>query len=76
MAKHIKVITIQQNRLLEIPNDNIEVEAQEDCTENQELALDLVEIVESQDVNQALTEPIVKVQKQELTNKINTYSHS
>ena len=26
MPKKIKVITIQQNQLLEIPNDNIEIE--------------------------------------------------
>ena len=67
MTKKIKVITIQQNQLLEIPNDNIEV--QEDNTENQELPLDIIDIVESQDVNQDLTEPIVKVKKQELKNK-------
>ena len=58
MAKN-KVITIQQNQLLEIQNDSIEV--QEDNTENQELPLDIIDIVESQDVNQDLTEPIVKV---------------
>ena len=67
MAKKIKVITIQQNQLLEIPSDNIEIEAQEDNTTNQELALDVVEVVESQevsqDVNQTLKEPIVKVKK-------------
>ena len=61
MTKKIKVITIQQNQLLEIPNDNIEV--QEDNTENQELPLDIIDIVESQDVNQDITEPIVKVKK-------------
>ena len=61
MTKKIKVITIQQNQLLEIPNDNIEV--QEDNTENQELPLDIIDIVESQDVNQDMTEPIVKVKK-------------
>ena len=65
MAKQNKVITIQQNQLLEIPTDNIEV--QEDNIENQELPID---IVESQDVNQDITEPIVKVKKQEL-NKTN-----
>ena len=72
MTKKIKVITIQQNQLLEIPNDNIEIEAQEDNeetpvivdnTENQELPLEVVEVVESQDVKQDLTEAIVKVKK-------------
>ena len=72
MAKKIKVITIQQNQLLEIPNDNIEIEAQEDNeeqpvtvdnTENQELPLDVVEVVESQDVKHDLAETIVKVKK-------------
>ena len=75
MAKKIKVITIQQNQLLEIPNDNIEIEAQEDNeetpvivdnTENQTLPLDVVEVVESQDVKHDLAETIVKVKKQEL----------
>ena len=59
MAKKIKVITIQQNQVLEIPSDNMEIEAQEDneehsvivdSTENQELPLDVVEVIESQDV--------------------------
>ena len=73
MTKKIKVITIQSiNQLLEIPNDKIEIEAQEDNeeqpvtvdnTENQELPLDVVEVVESQDVKQDLTETIVKVKK-------------
>ena len=64
MPKKIKVITIQQNQLLEIPNDNIEIEAIEDTnTENQNLPQDIIEIVESQDVNQDLSEPIVKVKK-------------
>ena len=64
MTKKIKVITIQQNQLLEIPNDNIEIEHQEDNedtpvivdnTENQELPLDVVEAVEPQDVKLDLT---------------------
>ena len=72
MAKKSKAITIQQNQLLEIPNDNFEIEAQEeneetpvivDNTENQELPLDIVEVIESQDVKQDLTEAIVKVKK-------------
>ena len=61
MTKKLKVITIHQNQLLEIPNDNIEV--QEDNTKNQELPLDII------DVNQDITEPIVKVKKQELKKK-------
>ena len=67
MTKKIKVITIQQNQLLEIPNDNIEV--QEDNTENQELPLEIIDLVESQDVNQDLSEPIVKVKKKQELNK-------
>ena len=65
-------MTIQQNQLLEIPNDNIEIEAQEDNeeqpvtvdnTENQTLPLDVVEVAESQDVKHDLAETIVKVKK-------------
>ena len=72
MTKKIKVITIQQNQVLEIPSDTIEVEAQEDNeehsvivdnTENQVLPLDVEEVVEPQDVKPDLTEPIVKVKK-------------
>ena len=72
MAKQTKVITVQQNQLLEIPNDNIEMEAQEnqevspvmvDTTGNQELHLENVEIVEPQDVKQDLPETVVKVKK-------------
>ena len=78
MNKKNKVITIQQNQLLEIPNDNIEIEAQEeneetpvivDNTENQTLPLDVVEVVESQDVKQDLSEAIVKVKNQEFKKK-------
>ena len=77
MPKKIKVITIQQNQLLEIPNDNIEIEAiedntgnqqlsLEDCnTENQNLSQDIIELVESQDVIHDLTEPLVKVKNLE-----------
>ena len=61
MPKKINVITIQQNQLLEIPNDNIEIEA--DNAENPNLPLAVIDIVESQEVNQELTEPIVKVKK-------------
>ena len=68
MPKKINVITIQQNQLLEIPNDNIEIEANEDNEEspvivadNQELLKDSVEVVESQDAKQDLPETIVKV---------------
>ena len=72
MPKKVKSITISQNQLLEIPNDNIEVESQEnqevspimvDTTGNQELHLETVEIVEPQDAKQDLTETVVKVKK-------------
>ena len=64
MPKTNKVITIQQNQLLEIPNDNIEIEAIEDTnTENQNLLQDIIEIEDSQDVNHDLSKPIVKVKK-------------
>ena len=63
MAKN-KGITIQQNQLLEIPNDNIEIEAIEDTnTENQNSPQDIVAVVESQAVNHTLTMPIVKAKK-------------
>ena len=70
MPKTNNVITLKQNQLLEIPNDNIEIEAQEDNeeppvivdnTENPELHLDIVEVIESQDVKHDLTETIVNV---------------
>ena len=72
MPKKVKSITISQNQLSEIPNDNIEVESQEnqevspvmvDTTGNQELHLETVEIVEPQDAKQDLTETVVKVKK-------------
>ena len=72
MSKKPKVITIQQNQVLEIPSDNIEIEAQEnqevspvmvDTTVTQELHLEIVEIVEPQDAKQDLTETVVKVKK-------------
>ena len=79
MTKKIKVITIQQNQILEIPNDNIDIEPQEiqetpvdttenqetpvDATENQELHLDIVETVELQDVKPDLVEAVIKVKK-------------
>jgi len=72
MTKKIKVITVQQNQLLEIPNDNIEIEIQEnneeipvivDNTENQTLPLNDGEVEEPQDVKHDLTEIIVKVKK-------------
>ena len=60
---------------MEIPNDNIEVKEDTeespvivDNTEKQELALDIVEVVESQDVTQDLPEPVVKVRKPRVTN--------
>ena len=57
MPKTIKVITIQQNQVLDIPNDKIEIDGQQnqsvspvmvDPTGKQELHLDKVEIVEPQ----------------------------
>ena len=72
MVKQNKAITIQENQLLEIPNDNIEIEAQEeneetlvivDSIENHALHLDIVETVEHQDANQGLAEIVVKVKK-------------
>ena len=67
MTKKINVITIEQNKILEIPNDNIEIDNQEikpyDTTEKHELDQEIVEIVESQDVIQDLTEPVVKSRK-------------
>ena len=72
MPKQTTAITIQQNQLLEIPNDNIVIEVQEnqevspiivDTTGNQELHLETVEIVEPQDAKQDLTETVVKVKK-------------
>ena len=67
MPKKINVITIEQNKLLEIPNDNIEIDTQEikpyDTTENQESHQEIVEIVESHDVIHDLTEPVVKARK-------------
>ena len=72
MVKQNKAITIQENQLLEIPNDNIEIEAQEeneetlvivDSIENQDLRLENVETVEIQDANQDLAEIVVKVKK-------------
>ena len=69
MPKKIKVITIQQNQILEIPNDNIDIEPQEiqetpvDTIENQELHQDIVETVELQDVKPDLVEPVIKVKK-------------
>ena len=71
MPKKIKVITIQQNQILEIPNDNIDVEPQEiqetpiDTIENQELHQYIVETVELQDVRPDLVEPVIKVKNQE-----------
>ena len=71
MLKKIKVITIQQNQILEIPNDNIDIEPEEiqetpvDTMENQELHQDLVETVELQDVKPDLVEPVIKVKNQE-----------
>ena len=70
MASKIEVITIQHNQVLEIPYDNIEIEAQPDSeeqtvkvdnTETQELHLDIVETVESRDVKPDLVEPVIKV---------------
>ena len=70
MPKKIIAIAIQQNQLLEIPNDNIEIEVKKDSeesqvivdnTEKQESPLDIVEVLESQDVKQDLPETIVKV---------------
>ena len=64
MVKKTPAITIQKNQVLEIPNDNIEIDAQEnqevspvmvDTTGNQELHLETVDIVESQDAKQDLT---------------------
>jgi len=72
MPKKEKSITITQNQLLEIPNDNIEVESQDnqevspvvvDTTGNQELHLETVEIVEPPEAKQDLTETVVKVKK-------------
>ena len=72
MPKKEKSITITQNQLLEIPNDNIEVESQDnqevspvvvDTTGNQELHLETVEIVEAPEAKQDLTETVVKVKK-------------
>ena len=68
MAKKINVIEIKQNQVLEIPNDNNEIGEPEDneiepvivdTTENEELHLEPVEVVESQDVSQDLTENVV-----------------
>ena len=78
MTKKVKSITIHQNQLLEIPNDNIEIESQEnqevspvmvDTTGNQELHLETVEIVEPQDAKQDQTETIVKVNKPRVNKK-------
>ena len=78
MPKKIYVITIQQNQVLEIPNDNIEIEVQKDIeesqvivdnTQKQESPLDIVEVVESQDVKQDLPETIVKVKKPRVNQK-------
>ena len=77
MAKKIKVKTIQQNQLLEIPSDNIEIEAKSneapliigDTTENQILPLDNIETVEPLDVKQDLAETIIKVKKQRVKKK-------
>ena len=69
MPKKNNVITIQQNQVLEIPNDNINIEPQEiqetpvDTIETQELHQDIVETVELQDVKPDLDEPVVKVKK-------------
>ena len=67
MTKKINVITIEQNKILEIPNDNIEIDTQEikpgDTTEKQELYQEILEIVESQDLIHDLAEPVVKVRK-------------
>ena len=69
--KRQKVITIQQNQILEIPNDNIDLEPQEiqempvDTIENQELHQNVVETVELQDVKPDLVEPVIKVKNQE-----------
>ena len=69
MPKKVKSITISQNQLLEIPNDDIVIEVQEnqevspvivDTTGNQELHLDNVKNIEPQDVKQDLTEPLLK----------------
>ena len=58
--------------MLEIPNDNIEIEAKEsqevspvkvDTTGNQELHLDKVEIVEPHEAKPYLTETVIKVKK-------------
>ena len=71
MPKKIKVITIQQNQILEMPNDNIDIEPQEiqetpvDTIENQELHQGIVETVELQDVKPDLVEPVIKVKNQE-----------
>ena len=71
MPKEIKVITIQQNQILEIPNDNIDIEPQEiqettvDTIEHKELHQDIVETVEPQDVKPDLVESVIKVKKQE-----------
>ena len=83
MAKKIKVITIQQNQVLEIPNDNIpndniEIESKSDNEEqqvivdnpeNQELHQDIVETVESQDVKPDLVETIIKGKQNQELNK-------
>ena len=67
MPKKIKVITIQQNQILEIPNDNIDIEPQEiqetpdDTIENQESHQDIIETVELQDVTPDLVEAVITV---------------
>ena len=69
MPKKNNVITIQQNQILEIPNDNIDIEPQEvqetpvDTIESQELHQDIVETVELEDVKPDLVEPVIKVKK-------------
>ena len=79
----INVITIQQNQVLEIPNDNIDIDPQEiqevktdDTIENQELHHDIIEIAEPQDVVLDLIEPVVKVKKPRVTKRKSNTCHN
>ena len=72
MPNKLNIITIQQNQMLEIPNDTIPIEVEESqevspivvhTTGNQELHLDKVEIVEPQEAKPDLTETVIKVKK-------------
>ena len=80
MAKKTRVITVQQNQLLEIPNDNMEIDVQEnqeispvmvDTTENQEVSPVVVDTTGNQELHLETVE-IVEPQdaKQDLTETV------